>query len=68
MAPVCGLTASYELTLEEKTAGGETAVTLAVLAGQVENVRFLLKQGASPNNANSRNETPLLLGNSSYTA
>ncbi|XP_048877825.1 ankyrin repeat and SOCS box protein 15 isoform X1 [Brienomyrus brachyistius] len=55
------LFASYELTLEEKTAEGDTAVTLAVQAGRVENVRFLLKQGASPNNANSRNETPLLL-------
>ncbi|KAK0141822.1 Ankyrin repeat and SOCS box protein 15 [Merluccius polli] len=42
-------------------AGGETALTLAVSAGLLENVRRLLDLGASPLHSNSRNETPLLL-------
>ncbi|KAJ8269143.1 hypothetical protein COCON_G00117500 [Conger conger] len=55
------LDASYELTLEEKTIEGETAMTLAAQAGLVENVRLLLANGASPNNTNDTNESPLLL-------
>ncbi|XP_068442829.1 ankyrin repeat and SOCS box protein 15b [Clinocottus analis] len=53
--------ASTDVTLEEQTEGGDTALTLAAEAGQVENVRMLLKHGASPHNTNSRNESPLLI-------
>ncbi|XP_034084820.1 LOW QUALITY PROTEIN: ankyrin repeat and SOCS box protein 15-like [Gymnodraco acuticeps] len=50
------------LSLEERTAGGgETALTLAVTAGLVQNVKNLLEHGASPHNTNTRNESPLLL-------
>ncbi|XP_054481048.1 ankyrin repeat and SOCS box protein 15b [Anoplopoma fimbria] len=52
---------STDLTLEEQTEGGDTSLTLAAEAGQVENVRMLLQHGASPHNTNSRNETPLLI-------
>ncbi|KAG7456050.1 hypothetical protein MATL_G00247620 [Megalops atlanticus] len=55
------LDASQELTLEEKTMEGETALTLAVQAGLVENVKVLLDKGASPHNTNDKNESPLLL-------
>ncbi|XP_029105644.1 ankyrin repeat and SOCS box protein 15-like isoform X2 [Scleropages formosus] len=55
------LDASYELNLEEKTLEGETALTLAVQAGHVENVKILLERGASPHNTNDKNESPLLL-------
>lgn len=55
-------TASTELTLEEKTEDGDTALTLAAEAGSVDNVRMLLQHGASPHNTNSRNESPLLIG------
>ncbi|XP_056604831.1 ankyrin repeat and SOCS box protein 15b [Triplophysa dalaica] len=55
------LMASYELTMEETTGSGETALTLACQAGHVENVKVLLQHGASPHNTNSRDETPLLL-------
>ncbi|XP_035283154.1 ankyrin repeat and SOCS box protein 15-like [Anguilla anguilla] len=55
------LDASYELTLEEKTIEGDTAMTLAAQAGLVENVSLLLEKGASPNNTNDKNESPLLL-------
>ncbi|KAM9753712.1 ankyrin repeat and SOCS box protein 15-like [Menidia menidia] len=49
--------------LEERTvSGGETPLTLAVRAGLEQNVRRLLEHGASPQRANARNETPLLLG------
>ncbi|CAL8291801.1 unnamed protein product [Boreogadus saida] len=41
--------------------GLETALTQAVAAGLVENVRVLLDRGASPLNTNSRSESPLLL-------
>lgn len=54
--------ASQELSLEEVTADGETALTLAAQAGLVENVKMLLQYGASPHNTNSKNESPLLLG------
>lgn len=54
--------ASTELTLEEKTEDGDTALTLAAEAGSVNNVRMLLQHGASPHNTNSRNESPLLIG------
>ncbi len=48
--------------MEEMTTDGDTALTLACQAGHVENVKVLLQHGASPNNMNSRSETPLLLG------
>uniref|UniRef100_A0A3Q3AMY4 Ankyrin repeat and SOCS box containing 15b n=1 Tax=Kryptolebias marmoratus TaxID=37003 RepID=A0A3Q3AMY4_KRYMA len=50
-----------DLTLEEQTKDGDTALTLAAEAGRVENVKMLLKHGASPHNTNSRNESPLLI-------
>uniref|UniRef100_A0A3B4XB90 Ankyrin repeat and SOCS box containing 15b n=1 Tax=Seriola lalandi dorsalis TaxID=1841481 RepID=A0A3B4XB90_SERLL len=49
------------LTLEEHTEDGDTALTLAVEAGLVENVSMLLQHTASPHNTNSRNESPLLI-------
>lgn len=49
--------------MEEMTADGDTALTLASQAGHVENVKVLLQHGASPHNTNSKNESPLLLGN-----
>uniref|UniRef100_A0A3Q4G4Y5 Ankyrin repeat and SOCS box containing 15b n=1 Tax=Neolamprologus brichardi TaxID=32507 RepID=A0A3Q4G4Y5_NEOBR len=52
---------STDLTLEEQTEDGDTALTLAAEAGQVENIKLLLKHGASPHNNNSRNESPLLI-------
>ncbi|XP_069012872.1 ankyrin repeat and SOCS box protein 15b [Embiotoca jacksoni] len=52
---------STDLNLEEQTADGDTALTLAAEAGLVENVRLLLQHGASPHNTNSRNESPLLI-------
>ncbi|KAF3855299.1 hypothetical protein F7725_023354 [Dissostichus mawsoni] len=56
--------AAQGLSLEERTAGGgETALTLAVTAGLVQNVKNLLENGASPHNTNAKNESPLLLGN-----
>ncbi|MCJ8743109.1 hypothetical protein PDJAM_G00089970 [Pangasius djambal] len=55
------LLASHELSMEEVTADGETALTLAAQAGRVENVKVLLQHGASPHNTNSKNESPLLL-------
>ncbi|XP_063767068.1 ankyrin repeat and SOCS box protein 15-like isoform X2 [Eleginops maclovinus] len=54
--------AAQGLSLEERTAvGGETALTLAVKGGLVQNVKSLLEHGASPHNTNSKNESPLLL-------
>ncbi|XP_075993995.1 ankyrin repeat and SOCS box protein 15-like [Genypterus blacodes] len=55
------LDASFRLTLEEWTGGGETSLTLAVKAGLVENVKLLLERGSSPHSTNSRNESPLVL-------
>ncbi|XP_074481872.1 ankyrin repeat and SOCS box protein 15b isoform X1 [Sebastes fasciatus] len=52
---------SADLTLEEQTEDGDTALTLAAEAGLVENVRMLLQHGASPHHTNSRNEYPLLI-------
>ncbi|XP_028286394.1 ankyrin repeat and SOCS box protein 15-like isoform X2 [Parambassis ranga] len=53
---------SQDLSLEERTAtGGETALTLAVKARLVENVKSLLQHGASPHSTNRKNESPLLL-------
>ncbi|XP_069019541.1 ankyrin repeat and SOCS box protein 15-like [Embiotoca jacksoni] len=49
------------LSLEEKILEGETALTLAVKAGLVENVKILLDHRASPHTTNSKNESPLLL-------
>lgn len=48
--------------LEEQTEDGDTALTLAAEAGLVDNVRMLLRHGASPHNTNGRNESPLLFG------
>uniref|UniRef100_A0A672JMH0 Ankyrin repeat and SOCS box containing 15b n=1 Tax=Salarias fasciatus TaxID=181472 RepID=A0A672JMH0_SALFA len=58
---VLPVTASTDLTLEEQTQDGDTALILAVEAARVENVGLLLQHGASPHNTNSRNESPLLL-------
>ncbi|KAI4879052.1 hypothetical protein NFI96_001604 [Prochilodus magdalenae] len=55
------LLASHELSIEEATGDGETALTLAAQAGHVQNVKMLLRHGASPHNTNSKNEPPLLL-------
>ncbi|XP_062238260.1 ankyrin repeat and SOCS box protein 15b isoform X1 [Platichthys flesus] len=55
------LVTSTELTLEQQTQDGDTALTLAVEAGLVDNVRMLLQHGASPHSTNSRNESPLLI-------
>uniref|UniRef100_A0A8C6SR81 Ankyrin repeat and SOCS box containing 15a n=1 Tax=Neogobius melanostomus TaxID=47308 RepID=A0A8C6SR81_9GOBI len=55
------LYASCRLTLEESTLEGETFLTSAVKAGFVDNVKMLLKHGASPHTTNSRNESPLVL-------
>uniref|UniRef100_A0A3Q3K4V7 SOCS box domain-containing protein n=1 Tax=Monopterus albus TaxID=43700 RepID=A0A3Q3K4V7_MONAL len=44
-----------------QTEDGDTALTLAAEAGMVENVKMLLKHGASPHNTNSSNESPLLI-------
>ncbi|XP_035470123.1 ankyrin repeat and SOCS box protein 15b [Scophthalmus maximus] len=52
---------STELTLEEQTDDGDTALTLAAEAGLVENVRMLLQHGASPHSTDSLNESPLLI-------
>uniref|UniRef100_A0A8C2JDB1 Ankyrin repeat and SOCS box containing 15b n=1 Tax=Cyprinus carpio TaxID=7962 RepID=A0A8C2JDB1_CYPCA len=57
----CVLLASHELSMEEMTFDGDTALTLACQAGHVQSVKVLLQHGASPHNPNSRNETPLLL-------
>lgn len=54
--------APSDLTLEEKTVDGDTALVLAAEAGSADNVRILLEHGASPHNTNSRNESPLLIG------
>uniref|UniRef100_A0A3B5M2T5 Uncharacterized protein n=1 Tax=Xiphophorus couchianus TaxID=32473 RepID=A0A3B5M2T5_9TELE len=53
--------ASMDATLEEQTKDGDTALTLAAEANQVENIKLLLRHGASPHNTNSRNESPLVL-------
>lgn len=59
---------STDLTLEEQTEDGDTALTLAAEAGQVENIKLLLKHGASPHNNNSsRNESPLLIGSTTHS-
>ncbi|KAM9568027.1 ankyrin repeat and SOCS box protein 15-like [Salvelinus alpinus] len=55
------LCASFRLSLEEKTMEGETLLTLAAMAGLVDNVKMLLEHGASPHNTNSKKESPLLL-------
>ncbi|KAJ0069783.1 hypothetical protein NL108_014337, partial [Boleophthalmus pectinirostris] len=62
------LVASCRLTLEETTVEGETFLTSAVNAGLVDNVKMLLKHGASPHTTNSRNESPLLLGSRKMVA
>ncbi|XP_033471045.2 ankyrin repeat and SOCS box protein 15b [Epinephelus lanceolatus] len=58
---VLQVSTSTDLTLEEWTDDGDTALTLAAEAGLVENVKMLLQHGASPHNTNSRNESPLLI-------
>lgn len=56
--------ASQGLSLEERTTiEGETPLTLAIKAGLEPNVTSLLEHGALPDTANSKDETPLVLGN-----
>ncbi|XP_056132643.1 ankyrin repeat and SOCS box protein 15b [Lampris incognitus] len=50
-----------DLTLEEQTDDGETALTLAAEACLVENAKVLQDHGASPHNTNRKNESPLLI-------
>ncbi|XP_047246116.1 ankyrin repeat and SOCS box protein 15b isoform X1 [Girardinichthys multiradiatus] len=61
---------SMDMTLEKQTKDGDTALTLAAEADQVENIKLLLQHGASPHNTNSRNESPLLIAvrQSSYNS
>lgn len=61
-------TASFSLTLEEKTSDGETFLTLAAKAGLVENVKTLLEHGASPHTTNMHDKSPLLLGRSAASS
>uniref|UniRef100_A0A8C8FKF9 SOCS box domain-containing protein n=1 Tax=Oncorhynchus tshawytscha TaxID=74940 RepID=A0A8C8FKF9_ONCTS len=58
---VCGPAASCDGTVDDVTAGGDTALILAAQEGLLENVRTLLRHGASPHKTNSLNESPLLL-------
>uniref|UniRef100_H3CYI2 Ankyrin repeat and SOCS box containing 15 n=1 Tax=Tetraodon nigroviridis TaxID=99883 RepID=H3CYI2_TETNG len=51
--------ATQRRSLEERTAAGESALTLALKAGRAHNVSALLEAGASPHAANGSNETPL---------
>ncbi|XP_017158157.1 ankyrin repeat and SOCS box protein 15b isoform X1 [Poecilia reticulata] len=60
LSPLAAM-ASMDATLEERTKDGDTALTLAAEANQVENMKLLLRHGASPHNTNGRNESPLLL-------
>ncbi|XP_026863301.2 ankyrin repeat and SOCS box protein 15b [Electrophorus electricus] len=55
------LLASHELSMEEVTGEGETALTLAAHAGCARNVEVLVRHGASPYNTNRMSESPLLL-------
>ncbi|XP_076006180.1 ankyrin repeat and SOCS box protein 15b isoform X3 [Genypterus blacodes] len=50
-----------DVTLEQQTEDGDTALILAAEVALPENVRNLLQHGASPHNTNSRNESPLLI-------
>uniref|UniRef100_A0A674EU41 Ankyrin repeat and SOCS box containing 15b n=1 Tax=Salmo trutta TaxID=8032 RepID=A0A674EU41_SALTR len=56
------LLASCDGTVDDVTADGDTALILAAQEGLLENVRTLLRHGASPHKTNSLNESPLLLG------
>uniref|UniRef100_A0A4W5PF00 Ankyrin repeat and SOCS box containing 15b n=1 Tax=Hucho hucho TaxID=62062 RepID=A0A4W5PF00_9TELE len=58
---VCDLAASCDVTVDDVTADGDTALILAAQEGLLENVRTLLQNGASPHKTNSLNESPLLL-------
>ncbi|CDR18005.1 unnamed protein product [Oncorhynchus mykiss] len=60
------LLASCDGTVDDVTAGGDTALILAAQEGLLENVRTLLRHGASPHKTNSLNESPLLLGTRSH--
>uniref|UniRef100_A0A674ETX9 Ankyrin repeat and SOCS box containing 15b n=1 Tax=Salmo trutta TaxID=8032 RepID=A0A674ETX9_SALTR len=55
------LLASCDGTVDDVTADGDTALILAAQEGLLENVRTLLRHGASPHKTNSLNESPLLL-------
>uniref|UniRef100_A0A8C7MAT9 Ankyrin repeat and SOCS box containing 15b n=1 Tax=Oncorhynchus kisutch TaxID=8019 RepID=A0A8C7MAT9_ONCKI len=55
------LLASCDVTVDDVTADGDTALILAAQEGLLENVRTLLQHGASPHKTNSLNESPLLL-------
>uniref|UniRef100_A0A674ESP2 Ankyrin repeat and SOCS box containing 15b n=1 Tax=Salmo trutta TaxID=8032 RepID=A0A674ESP2_SALTR len=52
---------SCDGTVDDVTADGDTALILAAQEGLLENVRTLLRHGASPHKTNSLNESPLLL-------
>ncbi|XP_042190695.1 ankyrin repeat and SOCS box protein 15 isoform X2 [Callorhinchus milii] len=56
------LDSSYKSTWEQRTQEGDTALTLAVTAGVLGNVRALLEKSICPNTTNNRGETPLLIG------
>ncbi|XP_064795173.1 ankyrin repeat and SOCS box protein 15-like [Oncorhynchus masou masou] len=55
------LLASCDVSVDDVTADGDTALILAAQEGLLENVRTLLQHGASPHKTNSLNESPLLL-------
>ncbi|XP_045577933.1 ankyrin repeat and SOCS box protein 15 isoform X1 [Salmo salar] len=55
------LQASCDVTVDDVTSDGDTALILAAQEGLLENVRTLLQHGASPHKTNSLNESPLLL-------
>ncbi|XP_007896750.1 ankyrin repeat and SOCS box protein 15 isoform X1 [Callorhinchus milii] len=55
------LDSSYKSTWEQRTQEGDTALTLAVTAGVLGNVRALLEKSICPNTTNNRGETPLLI-------
>lgn len=58
------MTVSFTVqTLGPDKCGVETELTLAVRNGRGDLVKRLLEGGASPLDANSRDESPLLLGN-----
>ncbi|KAJ3603288.1 hypothetical protein NHX12_031030 [Muraenolepis orangiensis] len=51
-----------ESSLECRSVCGQTALLVAVGRGLMENVSFLLQQGAGPNTSDNNQDTPLLLG------
>ncbi|XP_042154003.1 ankyrin repeat and SOCS box protein 15 [Oncorhynchus tshawytscha] len=55
------LLASCDVTVDDVTADGDTALILAAQEGLLENVRTLLQHGASPHKTNSLQHGPCLL-------